>query len=258
MLDVEGLRLERGGRQILDLPAFAVRTGEVLAVVGPNGAGKSSLLQSLALLVPATFQRYSLDGRPVRLPAETLAIRRQMALVMQEALLLDTTVLENAASGLLLRGVPRQEAGRIAADWLERLGVGHLVARSARQLSGGEAQRVSLARALALAPRLLLLDEPFSALDVLTRTALLQELRPLLKQREMTALLVTHDVTEVAHLADRMAVLEEGRLVQEGTPQAVLAAPVSAIVKRMAGIAADMAAALTSLTQAQPPKGAPL
>lgn len=249
MLHVEGLRLERGGRLILDLPRFDVAAGEVLAIVGPNGAGKSSLLQSLALLTPATFQHYRFDGKRARLPADTLALRRQMALVFQEALLLDTTVLANAASGLRLRGVARVEARATAAQWLERLGVGHLTGRQARDLSGGEAQRVSLARALALAPRLLLLDEPFSALDVLSRTALLKELRPLLKQGDTTAVLVTHDITEVAHLADRMAVLEEGRLVQEGTPQAVLSAPASAMVRQMAAIAAETAAALQPLSR---------
>jgi tungstate transport system ATP-binding protein len=249
MLQVEGLRLQRGGRLILELPRFAVATGEVLALVGPNGAGKSSLLQSLALLTPATFQQYRFNGQPVRLPADSLALRRQMALIMQEALLLDTSVLENAAIGLRLRGVGRDKARGVAAEWLERLGVGHLAGRRARQLSGGEAQRVSLARALALAPRLLLLDEPFSALDVLSRTALLKELRPLLQQGDTTALLVTHDITEVAHLADRMAVLEEGRLVQEGTPQAVLAAPASPIVRRMAAIADETAAALAPLSR---------
>jgi tungstate transport system ATP-binding protein len=249
MLSVEGLQLKRGGRLILDVPHFDVATGEVLALVGPNGAGKSSLLQSLALLTPATFQEYRFEGLPARLPANTLALRRQMALVMQEALLLDTTVLANAASGLRLRGVARGTARVTAAAWLERLGLGHLADRQARELSGGEAQRVSLARALAMAPRLLLLDEPFAALDVLSRTALLKELRPILKQGGTTAVLVTHDITEVAHLADRMAVLEEGRLVQQGTPQAVLAAPASPIVRRMAAIAVETAAALAPLSR---------
>lgn len=247
MLEVEGLRVLRGGRTVLDLPRFAVQTGEVLAVAGPNGSGKSSLLQALALLIPAQFQRYTFGGRTASLPADSLTLRRQMALVLQEALLLDTTVLENAASGLRLRGMPAAEARNRAAHWLERLGVGHLARRPSYQLSGGEAQRVSLARALAMEPRLLLLDEPFAPLDVLTKGSLLKELRPMLAETGATAILVTHDVTEVAHLADRLLVLEAGRLVQEGTPREVLATPRSELVRQMALLAADTTAALSPI-----------
>ncbi len=253
MLEVEGLRLVRGRRLVLEIPRFRVERGEVLAVVGPNGAGKSSLLQSVGLLVPATFERYRFDGRAVQLPAESLSLRRQMAMVMQDALLLDGSVLANAAMGLRLRGVGRAEAYRRARVWLERLGADHLAERHAWELSGGEAQRVSLARALAVAPRLLMLDEPFGSLDVLTRAALLKDLRPLLQEAGTTTLLVTHDVTEVATLADRMVVLEQGRLVQEGAPQEVFASPQSAMVQRMARMAAETAAALAPL--AHRPRG---
>lgn len=170
-----------------------------------------------------------------------------MALVLQEALLLDTTVLENAASGLRLRGVGKEQARERAAHWLERLGIGHLAKRPSHQLSGGEAQRVSLARALAMEPRLLLLDEPFAPLDVLTKGGLLKDLRRMLAETSATAILVTHDVTEVAHLADRLAVLEAGRLVQEGAPREVFAAPRSELVRQMALLAADTTAALSPI-----------
>lgn len=247
MLEVQALRVMRGGHTVIDLPHFAVREGEVLAVAGPNGSGKSSLLLALALLLPAQFRRYSFGGRPASLPADNLSLRRQMALVLQEALLLDTTVLENAASGLRLRGMPKQQARDKAAHWLERLGVGHLASRSSYQLSGGEAQRVSLARALAMEPRLLLLDEPFAPLDVLTKGRLLKDLRRMLAETGSTAILVTHDVTEVAHLADRLAVLEAGQLVQEGTPREVFSAPGSELVRQMALLAADTTAALSPI-----------
>ncbi len=255
MLDVAGLRLQRGGQQVLDIPHLGVHAGEVLAVVGPNGAGKSSLLLSLALLIPADFASYSFGNLPARLPADALALRRQMAVVFQEPLLLHTTALANVAEGLRLRGVERTTAVDRAATWLDRLGVGHLARRSARELSGGEAQRVSLARALALSPRLLLLDEPFGSLDVLTRGDLLRDLRPLLRTNGTTTLLVTHDVGEVAHLADRVAVLEAGRLAQLGTPHNVFTSPATAMARRMAESAREMAAALSPLALAPSPEG---
>lgn len=244
MLEAEGLRLERDGRTILAISRLQVPENQVLAVIGPNGSGKSSLLLSLALLVPATFKRLTFAGRPIRLPIDTLTIRRQTALVFQESLLLDTSVLDNAASGLLLRGTPRKVARMRAQEWLERLGVGGLQSRRARDLSGGEAQRISLARALALAPRLLLLDEPFAALDVLSRSLLLKELPALLHEANTTAILVTHDVAEIGQLAQGVAVLEGGQLVQQGTVREVFAAPGTATVQRMAEIAVATTAAL--------------
>jgi len=256
LLSVRGLNLNRGGRQVLTEIHLDVLEGELLAIVGPNGAGKSSLLQSLALLTPARFLSYAFAGRPLPLAggrpsrADGLALRRQLAVVFQEPLLLDATALENAASGLKLRGVNRKEALKRASAWLDRLGVGHLAGRHARELSGGEAQRVSLARALALSPRLLMLDEPFSPLDALTRSALLHDLRGMLAETGTTALLVTHDVTELAHLADRVLVLEAGRIVQAGTPAEVLAEPRTDLVRQMAAIARQTAAALTPLAGA--------
>jgi tungstate transport system ATP-binding protein len=244
LVAVEHLRLVRGRRLVLDIPQLTVRQGEVLAVVGPNGAGKSSLLQCLDLLLPATFGAYRFAGAPVRIPADALRLRRQMAFVFQEPLLLDGTVLANVAGALRLRSIPRQEARDRAVHWLNRLGVGHLLDRHARQLSGGEAQRVSLARALALNPRLLLLDEPFAALDVLTRSDLLRSFKGLLQDAGLTALLVTHDVTELAQLADRVIVLEAGRIVQEGSLREVLTAPATAFVRQMAAMARETAAAL--------------
>lgn len=249
MLEAEGLRLQRNGRTILEISRLQIPQNQVLAIIGPNGSGKSSLLLSLALLVPATFERLTFDNRPVRLPVDTLGIRRQIALVFQESLLLDTSVLDNAASGLLLRGTPRRAARVRAQEWLERLGVEGLQSRRARDLSGGEAQRVSLARALALTPRLLLLDEPFAALDVLSRSLLLKELPALLQEANTTAVLVTHDVAEIGQLAQGVAVLEGGRLVQQGAVRKVFAAPGSATVQRMADMAADMTAALQPFTQ---------
>lgn len=247
MLEVRGLRFRREGRMVLEIPAFAVAEGQVVAIVGPNGAGKSTLLQAVGLLNRAQFDSYRFDGQQANLPRGGLVLRRKMAMVLQEPLLLDTTALENAASGLRLRGVERRVALERGAQWLERCGVGNLAGRLAHRLSGGEARRVSLARALALAPRLLLLDEPFSALDLLTRGDLVQDFRRLLRETSTAALLVTHDVTEMAELADRVAVLEGGRLAQEGTPAEVLANPGTSLVRKMSEVASRTAAALRDL-----------
>lgn len=232
--------VERGGRRVVDIPAFGIEPGEVVAVIGPNGAGKSSLLHALALLHPARFAAYCWEGRKVRLPDEALALRREMAVVFQESLLLAGSVLENVATGLRLRGVPAAERRRTAQEMLDRLSIGHLARRSSRQLSGGEAQRVSIARALAVKPRLLFLDEPFGALDVLARSALIRDLKGLLAQESTAALFVTHDFTEIPPIADRVAVLHEGRLLQLGTPAEVFNQPATELVRDLVQVAHDL------------------
>lgn len=243
ILEVEGLQVTRGGRPVLSVPALAVHEGEILAVMGPNGAGKSTLVQALALLLPAAMT-YRFAGRAVRLPREAPALRRQMACVFQEPLLLDGTVYDNVALGLRLRRLPGGEVARRVGEWLDRLGIAHLARRHVRTLSGGEAQRVNLARALVLSPRVLFLDEPFAGLDVVSRAALVQDLRPLIRAAGATAVLVTHDFAEVAALADRVAVLARGRLVQVGTPAAVFARPAGEEVARLVAAAATLARSL--------------
>lgn len=243
MLEVEGLKVRRGKRQVLDVDALKVEEGEVLAVIGPNGAGKSTLLEALALLTPAEMT-YRFGGRTAKLPQEALALRRQMAVVFQQSLLLEGTVFDNVAMGLRLRRVPQAEVRRRVSDALERFQVAHLAKRHARALSGGEAQRVSLARALALQPRVLFLDEPFGALDVLTRSAILQDLRSILRTAGITALFVTHDFTEIPPMADRVAVLMEGKIRQVGTPQEIFLKPADDSVHKLVRAAADLVRSL--------------
>jgi tungstate transport system ATP-binding protein len=215
-LVAKDLSLNRSGRQLFHIEQLALPRGEVLALVGPNGAGKTSLLLTLALLEPPTAGTVAYNGE-VALNGNVLPMRRRMAVVFQDALLLDTTVFRNITIPLRIRGVPKSEATRRAENWLHRFGIAHLSTRKARQLSGGEAQRTSLARAFALEPEFLFLDEPLGALDYPTRKTLLRELGQILKDMHTTTLFVTHDFTEIPYLASMVAVLYEGRIVRHGT-----------------------------------------
>lgn len=248
-LRVADLSVFRGRREVARAAELAVTPGEILAVIGPNGAGKSSLLQAIAWLIPARFAEYRFGGEAVGAKArlgdrDVLAIRRRLAVVFQEPLLLGGTVLDNTALGLKLRGCKTAAAEAASREWLGRLGVEHLQTRSACQLSHGEAQRVSLARALALAPEALFLDEPFGSLDSVTRMNLLRDLKPLLKSSGAAVLLVTHDFTEVVLLADRVAAMEEGRLYPAVTVSELIARPPSAKLAEMTEAATFGAAAL--------------
>ncbi|MBE3580889.1 MAG: ABC transporter ATP-binding protein [Thermoanaerobacteraceae bacterium] len=219
-LRAEGIKVVKGRLQVLAVDEFDIAPGEIWGIIGPNGAGKSTLLHVLSLLERPDEGTVYFDGRPVNWRRqEIMKLRRQLAVVFQEPLLLNTTVYQNVALGLRFRGVKGPEMGRRVQKWLEILGIAHLALRKPWELSGGEARRVSLARALVLEPQVLLLDEPFVALDAPTRAALLVELRRLLQARGITALFVTHDFTELPLLADRVAVLLEGRIVQTGRPR---------------------------------------
>ena len=224
----------RSGTEILRVPHLDVRDGEVLAVLGPNGAGKSTLLQVLALLERPAQGEVRFEEEPVA--GRELALRRRLAVVFQESLLLNRSVEANVGLGLSLRGVSRHERGERVRRWLARFGIDGLARRSARTLSGGEAQRVSLARAFALEPEVLLLDEPFSALDQPTREALIEELAAVLQETGVTTVFVTHDRDESARLAHRVAVLSEGRLSQVGPTAEVFSAPADETVAAYVGV----------------------
>ena len=212
LLALQGLSVRYGEASILNIPALAVQTGEVLAIIGPNGAGKSTLLRVMGLLEQPAEGKIYFQGQEAA-PRNTLALRRRMASVFQEPLLLNASVYENAAMGFTLRGLDRHSMERRVRPWLERLGIAHLVRQPARSLSGGEAQRTSLVRALALDPELLLLDEPFSALDPPTREGLLLDLETILREEGITTVFVTHDRNEAFMLGDRVAILMGGELL---------------------------------------------
>jgi molybdate transport system ATP-binding protein len=211
--------------------------GETVAVLGPNGAGKTTLLRSLAGLVPVEG-RVELAGEVLEDSALRLRVpteHRHVGLVFQDHVLFPhMSVLDNVAFGL--RAQRRRDAKQIAHQWLERAGLADKASSMPNDLSGGQAQRVALLRTLATEPRLLLLDEPLSALDVTIRAEVRRELSRHLGSFGGVRLLVTHDPLEAIALADRLVVLENGRVVQSGTPDEVTARPRSRFVADLAGV----------------------
>jgi molybdate transport system ATP-binding protein len=214
--------------------------GETVAVLGPNGAGKTTLLRALAGLLPIERGRIVIDGTTVDEPASGTFVvpeQRSVGVVFQDYLLFPHLSLrENVAFGLRCRGVARADARRLADEWLARVGLPDRGGDEPRFLSGGQAQRVALARALAPDPMLLLLDEPLAALDVGTRIELRRDLRTHLASFPGARILVTHDLLDSVALADRIVVLEHGRVAQEGKIADVSARPRSRYVADLVGI----------------------
>ncbi len=235
ILEARGLQAVRGGVQVLAIPELRVQEGSVLALIGPNGSGKSSLLLALAGLIPAAGE-IAFRGVPIGPAGDGSGYRRRVTMVFQDPLLFDATVRENIASGLRLRRLPRAELDARVQESAERFGIAPLLDRAARKLSGGEAQRTSLARSFALRPELIFLDEPFTTLDPPSREALIGELGKVLRETRTTAVLATHDQTEAMCLADAIAVLREGRIVQMGTVDEVINHPADAFVAAFVGM----------------------
>jgi molybdate transport system ATP-binding protein len=219
---------------------FAVEPGQVVGVLGPNGAGKSTLLKALAGLIPVSAGRISLGGTVLDDAATrqfTEPAGRPVGFVFQDYRLFPhLSVLENVAFSPRAKGLGRRAAREAALSWLRRLGLDRLADRKPAALSGGQAQRVALARALAGAPELLLLDEPLSALDAGTRLDVQGELRTHLAEFGGPCLLVTHDPLEALVLADRLLVLEDGRIVQSGRPAQVARQPATDYVAKLVGL----------------------
>jgi len=220
--------------------AIAVAPGQVLAVLGPNGAGKTTLLRTLAGLGALAEGVITVAGRTwddARAGVFVPAAERGVGLVFQDYRLFPhLTVLDNVAFAARARGAARRIARRDAAGWLDQLGAGALAGRRPAELSGGQAQRVALARALASDPALLLLDEPLAALDARTRLAVRSELRAHLTGFAGPTVLVTHDPLEAMVLADRIVVLEGGRVVQQGAPAEVARRPATDYVAHLMGL----------------------
>lgn len=235
ILALRNVEVRYGDVAVLKVPALSVDRSEILAVIGPNGSGKSTLIRVMGLLQRPEHGEVQFDGGKES-RRDPLSVRRRIATVLQEPLLLNATVYENAALGLNLRGFDRKSAARRVQPWLERFGIEHLAKRRVRSLSGGEAHRTSLVRALALDPELLLLDEPFSALDPPTRERLLLELQTVLRETAVTTIFVTHHQNEALMLADRVAVLIDGNILQVGSTAEVFTRPADDKVAEFIGI----------------------
>ena len=230
--------VERDGF-VLDV-SLSIPPGHTLAVLGPNGAGKTTLVEALAGLAPLDRGFVRLDERILDDPDGRVFVApsdRRIGLVFQDGMLFPHLgALENIAFGLRARGVPRSEARRRAAGWLDAVGLADLAQRRPGKLSGGQAQRVALARALVTDPAMLLLDEPFSALDITSRAGLRQLLRDHLSGYSGPRLLITHDPTEAFLLADQLVIMEDGSVVQAGSADEIRLRPASRYAADLAGV----------------------
>lgn len=233
MLQIDGLSLAYHRRQVLDAVSLQVAPGETLALLGPSGAGKSSLLAVLAGLQRPDAGSVRLHGRDLLALAPE---QRQLAMMFQHhALFPHLDAAANVAFGLIERGMSRNEARRQAEAMLAAVGLAGRGRAACHALSGGEQQRVALARALVCRPQLLLLDEPFSSLDADLKQQLLADVAQHLAALRVPTLLVTHDRHEAFTLAQRVAILQQGRIVQQGSPAEILARPASSWVARFVG-----------------------
>ena len=226
MIEAQSLTRRYGGRLAVDDVSFEVATGELLALVGASGSGKTTTLKMINRLVEPSAGRVLVDGEDAA-TLEAHQLRRRIGYVFQGVgLFPHMSVGENVAVPLRLAGWERERVRARVKDLLELVELNpELGPRRPDELSGGQQQRVGVARALAASPRLMLLDEPFGALDPLTRDRLQQSFLDLRRRLGLTAVLVTHDMAEALLLADRVGVMHAGRLVQVGAPAELLRAP---------------------------------
>jgi ABC-type Fe3+/spermidine/putrescine transport system ATPase subunit len=234
MLEVQHVRKRFADTIALDDVSFEVARGEILCLLGPSGCGKTTLLRIVAGLEQADAGRILLDGKDLR---ATPVHQRDLGLMFQEfALFPHKDVYGNVAFGLRMAGLSRDEIDQRVREALELVGLGGFASREVHDLSGGEQQRVALARSLAPRPRLLMLDEPLGSLDRALRERLMNELRHILKSVGLTALYVTHDQSEAFALGDRVAIMQKGHIEQIGPPERVFLQPASPFVARFLGM----------------------
>ncbi len=236
LLDIVNLVVARQKNIILDIPALSIYEGEILALLGPNGAGKSTLLYTLAGLLKPVRGDFYFRGKKIGLASEAFDYRRRVTVVFQDPLLFRGTVFDNVATGLRFRGLSRKEAAPIVERVLDLFGISYLMGRQAKKISGGEAQRTSLARAFATSPELILLDESFSSLDQPSRDSLMDDLHMILKETNTTAILATHERSEALRLANRIAIMNQGRIVQIGPLSEVMNRPQNELVASFVGM----------------------
>ena len=233
IIDIQALRVAYGGTEVLKGIDLGVARGSFVALLGASGCGKTTLLRTLSGFTPAASGRIRVDGHDITtLPPE----QRGIAMVFQSyALWPHMNVAANIGYGLKLRGVPREAIAARVEAMLALLGLPGYGTRRVDELSGGQRQRVALGRALAVEPQILLLDEPLSNLDARIRLQMRHEIRSLQRKLGVTAILVTHDREEAMAMADRVVVLDQGRIAQQGTPQELFQRPASPHVAAFMG-----------------------
>ena len=226
----------------LNIESLDIREGEVFALIGPNGAGKTTLLNILALLQEAYPEALEIAGTNALLPSNAMQLRRSMAYLFSRPYLVDDTVYNNVALPLKFRG--QRDSGQVA-EMLDIFRITYLRDRNADQLSQGERHRVSLARAFVSRPRLVLLDEPFSSLDARVKETIISDLARITRAAKTTVVLVTQDQAEALALADVLAVIKDGRLLQRGEPQEIYSRPVSKEVADFVGVETVLSGGVT-------------
>ena len=248
MIELRGLTKRYGDATVVREVSLTVETGELLVLLGGSGSGKTTTLKMINRLIEPTSGEVSIDGEPTSTTPEHV-LRRRIGYVFQKiGLFPHMTVGDNVATPLNLAGWPEADVVARVAEMLELVELApSLAGRFPRELSGGQQQRVGFARALAAKPGLMLLDEPFGALDPLTRDRLQRKFIEIRRDLGLTAVLVTHDMVEALLLADRIAVLREGELLQIGTPSELLASPADAYVEQLLEMPQRQARALASL-----------
>jgi tungstate transport system ATP-binding protein len=232
-IEASGLVKKYGKRTVVSIDDLQIFEGEVLAILGPNGAGKTTLFRMLALLEPPDTGTIKYFGTKVDF--HDLKARRRTASVFQRPLLFQGSVEDNVAYGLKFRHLSRRQIKAKVQETLDLMGVSRLADADMRTLSGGELQRVALARALVLEPDIIFLDEPTSNLDVHVRRRFREDLRRVVEHLSATIIIITHEHAEALALAQRVAVIQDGTIVQIGTPQEVFTHPANAFVADFTG-----------------------
>ncbi|MBT2730664.1 ATP-binding cassette domain-containing protein [Bacillus sp. ISL-75] len=225
LIELKNITYKAHNRTILDIPEFQIQTGEFLGIMGPNGAGKSTLLKVLAFLEQQNSGEILYRGQAIPKGNAPLELRRKFSIALQQSLLLDGTVFHNIAIGLTLRKVSKSIIKEKVGHWMELFGISHLAKKNALYLSGGEAQRVNLARAMIVEPEILFLDEPFSALDFPTKIRLMEDFKQIIEDAKTTAVFVSHDLMEVNYLTKQLAIIVNGEVKQVGLTPRVLEHP---------------------------------
>jgi tungstate transport system ATP-binding protein len=228
LIELKNITYQAHNKNILSIPDFQIQDGDFLGIMGPNGAGKSTLLKVMALLDSPNRGEILYRGKEIANGIPSLDLRRKFSVALQQSLLLEGTVYQNIAIGLKLRKVPKSVIKEKVNVWMEQFQISHLAKKNAHFLSGGEAQRVNLARAMIVEPEILFLDEPFSALDFPTKIKLMDDFKAIINSAGTTTVFVSHDLMEINYLTNHLAIIVNGEVKQYGPTQRVLEYPNSA------------------------------